>query len=885
MLSALSVLLPLGLAGAGEPEPPGPTSVLRIQVKGSLTKAPETVLAELLTRPGETCTPDELADRMDADLRRLWDTGLYATPPEWSARREGGGLALTLALVERPWLSAVEFRGNSRKFGRDDLLGIVRREGLAFGGRARYDEGLAYRASRALRRHYLGKGHLTVEIGHHVEDYEGPDALSIPGVKLVYTIREGRRALVRGFRLVGNRVFSDRELGKLLRDVLAGSRAEGEEQAAFDRLAFEQALRFIQYRLYCENGYLDAELKLDHLMLYAGRRGAVAEVSPEGELPEGRAREAAVRDAWLVPHIEICEGERYAVGSVSVKLDYDPKADPSGDKLALTAEDLMRVVTDPGEEFTELGMKPFREGSVFSRQAIQSVEARLKDSLGRFGRIMTEVRSSTDLPREGTRIDVAFQVKPSRVYTIRDWRVRGNAKTRDFVFERELEQAGLARPEYERDGKGDWREVRPGSIADSRKIELARRKIRYTRLVADKRDEAEGTVRQAVAVTPYPHDDGTATLAVDVNEGDTGQLMVGATVNSNGELSGMLQFTHGNFDISGLPRAWNDWTNAFVGAGQTFTLNAMFGEVVRRNVEAQFTEPYAFGWPVEFKLGYYDFQAARTGYVEERRGYSARLGKAWQVHPFKMRRLGLWLTWKDEGVDLIPGSGAPPQILADEGAWRLHRGMVSLTYDSRDDRIVPSKGSFFQASRDVVGGPLGGDRSFTKEAVEYNVFKRLGQNESGQPHVLQIRIEAARADPFSGDLSVPVFERFYAGGFGPSTTTLRGYRYRSVGPYVVEGTTTYPIGGSFSAGATIEYTFPMAPDETIRGSIFYDAANVWAGQDDFDAGAFKQTVGIGILLRPPGTVPISLHFCNAIDPAPEDRTERISFNIGTMWMY
>jgi outer membrane protein insertion porin family len=568
-----------------------------------------------------------------------------------------------------------------------------------------------------------------------------------------------------------------------------------------------------------------------------------------------------------------------------VALDYDPANDPSEEKLAISAEDLKRVVVAPGEEFTDLGHKPLREGSVFSRAAIQSAEARLKDSLGRFGRIMTEVRSLTDIPREGTRIDVAFRVKPSRVYRIRDWRVRGNAKTHDFVFERELEQAGLSRPEYKQDREGNWHEVRPGSVADSRKIELAKSKIRYTRLVADKKDEAEGTVRPAVAITPYPYEDGTATLAVDVNEGDTGQLMIGATVNSNGELSGMLQFTHGNFDLTGFPRAWNDWTNAFIGAGQTFTLNAMFGEIVRRNLQTEFTEPYLFGWPVEFKLAYYDFQAGRTGYVEERRGYSARLGRSWQVHPYKMRRLGLWCAWKDEGVDVIPSSTAPPEILADAGSWRLHRGMVSLTYDSRNDRIVPSSGSFFQMSRDVVGGPLGGDRSFTKEAIEYNVFGKLGQNESGQPHVLQFRIEAARADPFYGDMSVPIFERYYAGGFGPSTATLRGYRYRSVGPTVLSGTTIYPIGGSFMAAATIEYTFPMAPDETIRGSIFYDVANVWASQDDFDAGGFKQTVGIGVLLRPPGTVPISLHFCEALNPAPEDRTERISFNIGTMWMY
>jgi len=842
-VAALLVLALSGPAGGTEPATSAPL-VTRVEVKGSITRTAADLLRDLATRPGRPYDPWAL----ESDIRQLWGTGRYASI-RWEAPvREDGGVALTLVLEERPRLTKLEFRGN-KKIGTEDLKSLAKKAGLSPGPRVRYDEAVAHRVAREIEARYREKAYFLAKASFCAEPYEGEDAQGLPGVKLVFKIEEGRPAPVKGFRFVGNRAFSDAQLARTMRAAIS---AQGGDPKGFDRLRYERALREIN-QLYKDHGYLDARVELAPLRLYTWE--------PPGETPR----------QWLVPQVEIYEGPVYTIGKVTVVMEPVPKGPPPEYNEA----DLLAVVTDPPPEFA--GHRPFREGEPYSGLAEAQALARLKSFLGRGGRVESKVQARRLLPEKGSSLDVEFVAKPSQAYRIVGATVRGNHKTRPSVFLRELYQAG----------------VRPGELADSRKLELAMQNIRYTGLLKDERDENTGElVRPAVNIRTFPRDEQGVDIVIDVNEGETGALMAGGSVNSNGELAGQIEFSQRNFDLFGFPRSWSDWTNAFTGAGQSLSLSASWGTVT--NVfKLDFEEPWFLGLPLRLHVGLFDWTSIRESYKESRDGASVSLGHSWSLHQYKRRRLSAALKWRDEFVDIfdVDSASAPPDVLHEDalGKVRLRRAGASITFDSRDSRWSPSEGSYASCSFDTAGGPFGGDKEFTKTELELQHHIRLGKDRNDQPYTLQFKAELGVASPRGATAVVPFYERYYAGGFG----SLRGFKYRSVGPkdelgpdgLPTTGDETFdPIGGNVRLLETVEYTFPLSPDGSLRGAVFYDAGNVWADISQFDFSDQKQSAGIGLLIQPAGfPMPISLYLGWIINKQPEDKEQIVSFMIGTMF--
>jgi outer membrane protein insertion porin family len=497
--------------------------------------------------------------------------------------------------------------------------------------------------------------------------------------------------------------------------------------------------------------------------------------------------------------------------------------------------------------------------------------------LGRHGRIDSKVKVRPMIPETGTTIDVSVHVRPSRPYRIGSWGVRGNYKTKPEVFLRELYYAGL-RQTRERDG-----EVVPGSVLDQRKLDLARKNIQFTGIVANKIDEATGElVRPGVNIRTFPREDGLADVMVDVNEGETGMLQLAASVNSDGDLVGTVEFSQRNFHLGGLPRSLTDWSNAFTGAGQTLSVSASFGSAgstARHYFRADFEEPYLFGLPVSLNAGAFDSERSYDEYDDGRLGGKLSLSRSWSLHPYERRRIALFAAYRDEEVDIgIPDPTiVPPDFLAEEGASRLRRGKIGVSFDSRDRRMDPSSGWYASLSQSLVGGPFGGDKDYEVTELDVKRFFRLAETKGEVPFVLQMRLRFSNAGR-RGPEPVPFYERFYAGGI----FSLRGFDFRSVGPE----SGGVPVGGYVRLLENVEYTFPLTLDGALRGSVFYDAGNVWLNGDDFDFTDQKQSAGLGLLIQPEGfPFPIALYWGWILNEKPEDEARRFSFMFGTMFYY
>ncbi|MFM1996768.1 MAG: outer membrane protein assembly factor BamA precursor, partial [Planctomycetota bacterium] len=119
----------------------------------------------------------------------------------------------------------------------------------------------------------------------------------------------------------------------------------------------------------------------------------------------------------------------------------------------------------------------------------------------------------------------------------------------------------------------------------------------------------------------FPGQEPYVVVDVDAEETQTGRLMIGAGVNSNAGLVGNIVIDEQNFDITRLPRSWDDIRNgtAFRGAGQRFRLEAAPGTQLQRYT-ATFQEPYLFDTRIGLSTSasyytryFYDWAESRVG--------------------------------------------------------------------------------------------------------------------------------------------------------------------------------------------------------------------------------------------------------------------------------
>ncbi|HEY2827343.1 MAG TPA: POTRA domain-containing protein, partial [Pirellulales bacterium] len=134
-----------------------------------------------------------------------------------------------------------------------------------------------------------------------------------------------------------------------------------------------------------------------------------------------------------------------------------------------------------------------------------------------------------------------------------------------------------------------------------------------------------GAGYQVVPLEPDPAVD----LNVSANETMTGRLQIGAGINSDAGLVGNFILDEQNFDITRLPRSWDDIADgtAWRGGGQQFRLEADPGTELQRYA-VTFREPYLFDTPVQFSISGYYFTRIYTDWTEARLGGTTSLGYA-----------------------------------------------------------------------------------------------------------------------------------------------------------------------------------------------------------------------------------------------------------------
>lgn len=360
----------------------------------------------------------------------------------------------------------------------------------------------------------------------------------------------------------------------------------------------------------------------------------------------------------------------------------------------------------------------------------------------------------------------------------------------------------------------------------------------------------------------FPQNYATADLGIYVSESQTGRINIGGAYNSDNGIVGQFIIDEKNFDIRRWPRNFREIVDgtAWRGAGQQFRVELVPGNSVQRYL-VSFTEPYLFdtGWSFNFSgylfdRNYFDWDEQRVG---------ARMALGYRLN----HDLSLSVGIRGENVDIHnPRVNTSPQLNANLGDTDLFIGHVSLVSDTRDHPFLATEGSYLSMTYSQGFGEV----DFPRLDIDYRRYRLLYQRPdmSGR-HTLSFGTKLG----FSGG-QTPIFENYYAGGF----STLRGFDFRGASP--VEGGVI--VGGEFQWLNTLEYMFPLTPDDMIKGVLFCDFGTVEESVK-LDADNFRVAPGFGFRVHMPAAglgAPLAFDFAFPVSRADSDNIETFSFYMG-----
>jgi len=480
----------------------------------------------------------------------------------------------------------------------------------------------------------------------------------------------------------------------------------------------------------------------------------------------------------------------------------------------------------------EMQLKP---DATLREETLRADVRRIEDLYGQIGYVAARVTTSTEFLEEpGVAILIVDIVENQRSRFGRIT-IRGNQRTKDEVIRRELR-------------------FYPGEDYNTVAARKAEQRIRETGLFS------------RATVTPLEDVQGYREALVEVEEGDQVTFNIGVGVSSDSGLIGSLTIDNRNFDLFDWPRTWDEFFRgqAFRGDGQRLRIALEPGtELTRFRID--FTEPYLLDKPLRLDLSAYLFQRDRGSYDEQRLGFVPALSKRFEG--------GVLDGWAIEGALRVEGvkiDDVRPLAANDiedvDGSSLLTSAKLTLVRDTTDSRLVPSQGYRFAVGWEQAGA-LGGDYDFGKPTASFAWYKTVRTDVFDRKSVLALRGDIGY---LVGD--APVFERFYAGGFG----SIRGFDFRGISPRA--GLFNDRVGGDFILLAGGEYSVPLYAD-IVRGVAFLDMGTV---EEDFGITGWRVAVGVGLRINIQlfGGIPIVLDFGFPVASEDEDDERVFTFSFG-----
>jgi outer membrane protein insertion porin family len=467
--------------------------------------------------------------------------------------------------------------------------------------------------------------------------------------------------------------------------------------------------------------------------------------------------------------ISVDEGPQYRLGRVDV----------TGDLLAPREVFLARVSVKTGE--------------IFNRSKLSDDLQKLTDYYKDRGYAYVNATPSTPVNEKERTVDVLFEIQKGPLVHFDRINIRGNTKTRDKVIRRELR-------------------VVEGDVYNQTLLDRSKARV-----------NALGYFEKVDVSTKRGSSDDKMDVNFEVAERPTGTFQIGAGFSSVENFIAQAQISQNNL----------------LGRGQLLTLQAQLSSL-RQLFLLQYQDLYFLDTNWTFGFNLFRQDQFLYSFIRSSKGGSLTWGY------LLAEDLRLLITYKLEQVGIGSNQfggalfGAPTisSPITSSGIANLFRSGITsslrgmLSYDSRNDRMFPSRGWYNLLSAEVADPNITfSQNTFTRYEASARYFYPVWG-----PFVFRAKLE--------GDLiasrdarGVPIFERYFTGGI----YSIRGFSPLSLGPVIRSlssqsqdaSLNTFLVGGNVQVIANAEIEFPIFDKVGIRGVVFTDAGNAFNLEDQY----------------------------------------------------
>jgi outer membrane protein insertion porin family len=385
--------------------------------------------------------------------------------------------------------------------------------------------------------------------------------------------------------------------------------------------------------------------------------------------------------------------------------------------------------------------------------------------------------------------------------------------------------------------------IHPGDVFDPDRFTAAQRRLEQA--------PAFATVDvRPLRPAPAPFAD----LEVTVSEQKPWHLELGAGYDTAEGGRGFLDLGHDN--LFGTARSASVRIKGSIG-----------GEAVQQlgRVDLVYREPWLIrGAPWQAEAALFGEWSENLGYDLQAIGLVAWIGDD-LLNPRGPRTFRSRLRYRLEHARV---SDVSPDLEAagiEPGTERIASLTPTAVWDVRDDRFNPRRGSVHQASLELASTGLGGTVDFVKPELSTSWFFSWLP-----PTVFALSGRLGLAGPFGGTDSLPIQDRFFAGG----STSVRGFPENKLGPLDAAGN---PVGGNALVVVSVEWRFPIWG--WLGGAVFIDAGAVTPEVSDLELSAFKSGAGAGLRVTTP-VGPIRLDVGYALQPVPGESRTQVYLTVG-----
>ncbi len=704
-------------------------------------------------------------DKMTANIvRSLFKTGLF---DDVKISRRGD--VLLVKVHERAVVGDIKVTGN-HIIETKPLLAALKQAGVAKG--RPLDKSALNKIQREIKQQYLSRGNYAANVDTKIQK------LPRNRVSVKINIQEGRVARIKRFKISGNKAYSEARLNKLME---SGTKGKLSFFSSRDKYSKEKLVGDIDKltSFYRDRGYLNFQVLSSQVALSKDKKSVYV-------------------------NLNIREGDQYRIGKV-------------------------KVIGNTGINKNELkNIVRLKEGQVFSQTLLAETRKNLKNRIAKDGFAYSRIGILPQVDKVNKRVNLVFQAEKGQRTYVRRINIRGNFRTKQEVFRREMRQL-------------------ESSFLSKEKV--ARSKVRIQRLPF--------VESVKISTSPVAGRSDQVDLNVTVVEQSSNRFNAGIGYSGSGLL----------FNV-GLSQ------NNFMGTGKSLTINAANSDATK-SLRVSYNNPYhtVDGVGRGFNVYYNQTDASEDDISDyTSNAYGADVNYTIPITEDNSLRFSLG----GEHREITTYASTPQHITdfttANGETYNNILGKASYVHDTRDRFLFPTSGQRQSLTLDV--SLPGSDLEFYKLKYKAAVYKGVTEKIT-----FALKGGVSYGAGYGKTTDLPFYERFYAGGI----STVRGFDNNSLGPIAKDSSgnpTTDPAGGNLAVNARAELLFPMPFAEDVKGlrmSTFVDAGNVF--EDKFDSAELRYSAGVSVTWMSP-LGPFTLSYAKPLNAKDGDDIQNLQFSIG-----